>query len=34
MDAHVGKPIQIAELLRAMAAVTVEPGEDGLRSAG
>ena len=34
MDAHVGKPIQIAELLRAMAAVTAEPGDDGLRNAG
>ena len=34
MDAHVGKPIQIAELLRAMAAVMANTAEERLRSAG
>ncbi|HEV2081927.1 MAG TPA: PAS domain-containing protein [Brevundimonas sp.] len=34
MDAHVGKPIQIAELLRAMAEVTAEAAPAGLQSAG
>lgn len=34
MDAHVGKPIQIGELLAAMTAVTSRAEPDGLRSAG
>ncbi len=34
MDAHVGKPIQIAELLAAMSAVTAAPEDEALKSVG
>jgi CheY-like chemotaxis protein len=34
MDAHVGKPIQVGELLRTMAELTAEPDEPTARSVG
>jgi CheY-like chemotaxis protein len=34
MDAHVGKPIQVGELLRTMAELTAEPEDAAARSVG